>query len=213
MGRRSTSACGYSTRSRGTSANGKRSAGARGSRSPVAHGRSPLPPQDGDPRADGVVRHQGGGQQGVADDPGAAGDRADRPVRVRKDDVLASAQPDERSHPHLSPPGGDSPGWDVGARRPPERGRSPAAGGNGVPEVESVPQVDLRERRLRAEGGRGKGQARAPAEGGEIAEERGAVGGGEGSPQRQRAGALRRTAAAAVYRPGAGGGAGGVVDG
>ena len=85
---------------------------------------------------------------------------------------------------------------------------------DGLPEVEPVPEIDLRERRVRPahqpHGGvaRRAGRARrSQPQGG------GALGRSEGSPAHLGAVALRRPAAAAVHRARAGGRAGDPADG
>ena len=83
-------------------------------------------------------------------DPAEPGHGAHRTVGLRQVDVPALAQPDERHHPGRARRGigAASTAQDiyalVGRRR-----RSAAAGRHGVPEVESVSEVDFRERRLR----------------------------------------------------------------
>ena len=96
------------------------------------------------------------------------------------------------------------------------RRRRPAApqGRHGVPEVEPVPQVDFRERRLRpahqrpgeVEGRDGRPRRGKPAAGGDL-------GRGQGPAARVGAGAVGRPAAAAVHRAGAGHPAGDPADG
>ena len=76
--------------------------------------------------------------------------RADRPVRLRQDDAPASHQPDERPHRRSRIEGkimfdGAGP-----VRRGRGPGRGPPAHRDGLPEAEPVPEVDLRQRRLRA---------------------------------------------------------------
>ena len=92
---------------------------------------------------------QAGAERHLAGDPREAGHRLHRPVGLRQVDAAALLQPHERSdrrrahrgrHPlrrrqHLRP----------GARRD----RAAQAHRHGLPEVQPVPQVDLRERRLR----------------------------------------------------------------
>ena len=77
--------------------------------------------------------------------------RADRPVRLRQDHVPALPEPDERPD-RRRPRRGQDP---VPRRRPLRRRRRPGRGApadrHGVPEAEPVPEVDLRQRRLRPE--------------------------------------------------------------
>ena len=88
-------------------------------------------------------------------------------------------------------------------RRP---GRPPTPHRNGLPEAEPVPQVDLRQHRLRAAGARAEGQSRRAR--GEGAARRGALGRGEGPAEGRRPRAVGRPAAAAVHRARARGRAG-----
>ena len=86
------------------------------------------------------------------DDPDPPDHGAHRSVRLRQVDAAARDQPDERPHP-----GRPGRGHDPVPRRGPVRlvrrsGRGPAADRDGLPEAEPVPQVDLRQRRLRARG-------------------------------------------------------------
>ena len=97
---------------------------------------------------------------------------------------------------------GDRPGGGAPAHR------------HGVPALEPLPQVDLRERRLRAAHRRASAtRASSPARVERALHAGGAVGRGQGPPERQRAGPLRRPAAAAVHRARAGGRARGAADG
>ena len=80
-----------------------------------------------------------------------------------------------------------------------DRGRGPPAHRHGVPEAQPVPQVDLRQHRLRAQGRRLQGQhgrarrAEPPP--------RGDLGRGQGQAQAARHRAVGRPAAAPVHRP------------
>ena len=82
-------------------------------------------------------------------------------------------------------------------RRP---GRGSPADRDGVPEAEPVPQVDLRQHRVRPEDRRVQGQHGRAGRG--VAPPGGAVGRGQGQAQGVGAGALRRAAAAPVHRAG-----------
>ena len=82
-------------------------------------------------------------------------------------------------------------------RRP---GRGPPADRHGVPEAQPVPQVDLRQRGVRAEDQRLQGQHGRARRGSPPA--RGDLGRRQGQAQAVRAGALGRPAAAAVHRAG-----------
>ena len=93
----------------------------------------------------GAPRARSDQRQGDAE----PGDGAHRPVRLREVDVPALAQPDERHHPRHARRGRGPhrrPGYlrALGRRR-----QSAPAGRDGVPEIEPVSEVDLRERRLR----------------------------------------------------------------
>ena len=83
-----------------------------------------------------------------------------------------------------------------GVGRRPDRGAPPHR--HGLPAAEPVPEVDLRQRRLRAADPRHEGRPRRPRRA--RAQERGAVGRGEEPAQEVRARPLRRPAAAALHR-------------
>ena len=129
----------------------------------------------------------------------ARGDGAHRPVRLRQVDPAPDVQPDERPGPELpvdrpGPP--RRPGSVRQGRRP---GRRPSTRRDGLPEAEPVPQVDLRERRVRAadqrlQGQDGRARRAEPAPGG-------ALGRGQGQAQGIGHGTVRRPAAAPVHRP------------
>ena len=126
--------------------------------------------------------------------------RVHRPVGLRQDHGAALLQPHERPHRHR-PGRGEG---HVPRRRPlrpgGQPGGGPAADRDGVPEAEPVPEVDLRERRLRPEGGRREGQHGRHRRAG--AHRRRPLGRGEVAPEGVGHGPLRRPAAAAVHRPG-----------
>ena len=92
-------------------------------------------------------------------------------------------------------------------------GGGPAAHRDGVPALESLPQVDRGERCLWPPHRRHQRLARHRRARRAGADAGGAVGRGEGPVARERLGALGRTAAAPLYRARAGGGAGGAADG
>jgi hypothetical protein len=74
--------------------------------------------------------------------------RADRSVRLRQEHAAAQLQPDER--PHRERRGSRAVRYHGGPLRPGGRpGRGPAPDRDGLPEAEPVPEVDLRQRRLR----------------------------------------------------------------
>ena len=83
-------------------------------------------------------------------------------------------------------------------RRGPDRGAP--AGWHGVPEAEPVPEVDLRQRRVRPAGDRHEGRQHGRS-GRAVARQGRAVGRGQGQAQGQWLLAVRRPAAAAVHRP------------
>ncbi len=80
--------------------------------------------------------------------------------------------------------------------RRPRRGS--AAHRHGLPEAEPVPEVDLRQHRLRAHGPRDEGRTRRADRAGAALG--GPLGRGQGSAQGQRARSLGRTAAATLHR-------------
>ena len=126
------------------------------------------------------------------------GHRVHRSVGLREEHVHPLLQPHERPHPGRE-------GRRHGAlpRRGPlqprrGRGRDPAADRDGLPEAEPVPEVDLRQHRLRPAGARHEGLDGRARRAGAAAG--GALGRGEGSAQGRRARALGRAAAAPVHR-------------
>ncbi len=125
--------------------------------------------------------------------------RPDRPLRVRQVDPAALPQPDERPGPRRPGRGQDH----LPRRRPLRPGRrchrGPPPGRHGLPEAQPVPQVDLRQHRLRPARARPQGQHGRRRRGG--ADPGRAVGRGQGQAQAERPGAVRRPAAAAVHRP------------
>ena len=83
-----------------------------------------------------------------------------------------------------------------------DAGRGAAPDRDGVPAAEPVPQVDLRQRRLRPAPARNDRQPQGS--GRERVAPGGALGRGAHAPQVERPFALRRPAAAPLHRPGAG---------
>ena len=175
--------------------------------------RCPHRPQDADGRAaragagsgagtgrrQRLLRRLRGRPRRRPDDRPQRDHRDDRPVRLRQVHRPALAQPDERpdprrpghGHDHLPRPGPVRQGGRPDRGPPPHR--------HGVPEAEPVPEVDLRQHRVRPAGHRHEGRQHGrPGRAG--AARRGAVGRGEGQAQGLRAGAVRRPAAAAVHR-------------
>ena len=136
----------------------------------------------------------------LAGHPGASRDGADRPVRLRQVDVPALPEPHERSHPRHAHRRQHHHRRREPLRRRRRPRRAAASRRHGVPEVQPVPEVDLRERRVRAShprrarpGGAARGRRAEPPAGG-------AVGRGEGPARLLRARPLGRTAAASVHR-------------
>ena len=127
------------------------------------------------------------------------GDGVHRPVGLREEHVHPLLQPHERPHPGCQGLG-HGPLPRPGSVRPRRRrGRDSAAHRHGLPEAEPVPEVDLRQRRLRTARARDEGIAgRARRTG---AAPGGALGRGEGSAEGRRSRPLGRAAAAAVHRP------------
>ena len=107
----------------------------------------------------------------------------------RMNDLIPSASVDGRVLYH---------GEDIyGATGRPGRGSQ--ADRDGVPEAEPVPEVDLRQHRLRPPDPRdGRRHGRDRREG---AARRGALGRGQGPPRHQRVRDVRRPAAAPLHRP------------
>ena len=139
-----------------------------------------------------LLREDQGAGLHFARDPGQSGHGLHRALRLRQEHVPAHAQPHERhraGHPR---------GRHRGARRPEHlraghRCRGPASsGGHGVPEVQPLPEIHLRERRLRPAHQRHGGQpARSRGTGRAEPAGRRALDGGEGPAARLGAGACR----------------------
>ena len=125
--------------------------------------------------------------------------RADRPVGVRQVHVHPVPEPHERPDPER--PRGRR---DRLPRAEPVRQRGrPRAGAqahrHGLPEAEPVPEVDLRQHRLRPAGHGDEGRPGRDRRVG--AAPRGAVGRDQGPPEDERLRHVRRPAAAPVHRP------------
>ena len=139
----------------------------------------------------------GGRRSRHLQEPGHGDDRA---VRLREEHLHPLPEPDERPRPGRE-------GRRAGAlprRGHLRRGRRPGRGApadrDGLPAAEPVPEVDLRQRRLRAE------EARPPratwtSASSEALRRCRALGRGQGPAEAERARALRRTAAAPLHRP------------
>ena len=107
----------------------------------------------------------------------------------RMNDLIPSASVDGKVLYH---------GEDIYAERD-RRGRGPQADRDGVPEAEPVPEVDLRQHRLRPPDPRDEGRhGRDRREG---AARRGALGRGQGPARDQRLRDVGRPAAAPLHRP------------
>ena len=127
-----------------------------------------------------------------------AGDRVHRALGLRQEHVHPLLRPDERPHsrrahrrhhpvPRARP-----------LRRRDRPGRGAQADRHGLPEAEPVPEVDLRQHRIRATRARPEGRPRRACRAG--AQARRAVGRGQGQAQGQRLRPLGRSAAAALHR-------------
>ncbi|CAA9363666.1 MAG: Phosphate transport ATP-binding protein PstB, partial [uncultured Nocardioidaceae bacterium] len=126
--------------------------------------------------------------------------RAHRPLGLREVDAAPVAQPDERPRRRCSRRGPRQlPRHEhLRARRRPDRG--PAPHRHGLPEAEPVPQVHLRQHRLRPEGHRHEGREHGrPGRGVPVPCR--PVGRGQGQAQAVGVRPLRRAAAAALHRP------------
>ena len=129
---------------------------------------------------DGSARAEGRVLRG----PGQPGDRDHRPVRLRQEHVHPLPEPDERRRPRSQGRGDDPlqrPG-PVRARRRPDR--SPQADRHGLPAGEPIPEVDLRQRRIRPAGAPDEGRSRRTR--GAALRAGGALGRGQGSPEAKR---------------------------
>ena len=147
-----------------------------------------------------LLRRRARRARGVALDPPGRGARADRPLGMRQDDAAADAQPPHRADAERAPQRHDH-----ARRRRHRRARGHEAAHarlDGLPAAQPVPDVDLRQRRLRPARAvppapaparaRAAGQAGAPA--------RRPLRGGPRRARPPRAAPLRRPAAAAVHR-------------
>ena len=126
-----------------------------------------------------------------------------RPVRLRQVDLPALPQPHERHDRRLPGRRADHDRRRGHLRSVDRRGRAARPGRHGVPEAEPVPEVDLRERRLRPAHPRPGAQSKAELD--EIVEislqKRRPLGRGQGPAARARHRPVRRPAAAPVHRP------------
>ena len=125
-----------------------------------------------------------------------------RPVGLRQVDLPALPQPDERHHPDRPGRRRDQARRHGHLRPAHRRGRAARPRRHGVPEAEPVPEVDLRERRLRPEDPRHDAATRPSSTSSSTASitPRRPVERGQGPAERARHRPLRRPAAAAVHR-------------
>ena len=128
----------------------RRPGGARSIRrrpQPTDRGSPVLDPPDGDRQRLGRLQLQAGGEIGLAAGPPGRGPGDDRPLRLRQDDAPALAQPAHRADPDRDPDRRDQ------ARRDRHQGDradlAAAAGDDGLPAAEPVPDERLRQHRLR----------------------------------------------------------------
>ena len=96
-----------------------------------------------------LLRRQAGARRHLDRHPAQPRHRLHRPVRLRQEHVPADAQPHERHHRRHPRRGPGAHRRRRHLRRADRRRGAAPPGRDGVPEVEPVPQVDLRERRLR----------------------------------------------------------------
>ena len=125
--------------------------------------------------------------------------RADRPLRLRQVDPDPLPQPDERPDPGRLGGGRDHLPRPEPLRPADRPGRGSQADRDGLPEAEPVPEVDLRQHRLRSP--RSSDEGRHGRDRREGAARRRALGRGQGPPRRQRLRHVRRPAAAPLHRP------------
>ena len=123
-----------------------------------------------------------------------------RPVRLRKVDAVARAQPNVRSVPE---PARQGEVISTARTSSTPAGPEPASRAvrHGVPEADAVPDDDLREYRLRHPALREAVQSGDRRPRGGLAAPGGPVGRGQGQARDQRPQPLRRPAAAPVHRP------------
>ena len=162
-----------------------------------------------DPQSRFLLRRLAGAE---IDQPAALreqGHRLHRSVGLRQVDLAARAQPHVRP---LSAPARHRRGH-VRRRQYPVAAAGPQSAArahrHGVPEADAVPDVDLREHRLRHQAVRAPAEIRARRPRGDLAAARRAVGRGQGQARRQRPEPVRRPAAAPVHRAHRRGAAGG----
>ena len=156
---------------------------------------------DGSPTRQLLLRRESGPLRRVADDSGEIGHRSDRSVGMWKIDVSSVPEPDERHHSRHA----------CRRRRAARRGRHlrtgsgrrrpPAPRGNGVPEVESLSEVHLRQRRVRPSDQRHRPTVPDRRAGREVAQGSGAVGRSEGSIARTRRSGSREASSSGSALP------------
>ena len=131
-------------------------------------------------------------------DPEAPDHGLHRPVGLRQEHAAAQPQPHERPRARRLRHGSRA----LPRRRPVLAGHRPGRGApphrHGLPAPEPVPEVDLRQRRVRPARARHEGQHGGPRRGRPAP--RRALGRVEGHPQAQRARPLGRAAAAPLHR-------------
>ena len=154
------------------------------------------------PQRQRLLRHPQGRRRRQLQAAATADHGADRPVRLRQVDVHPLPEPDERPDP-VGARGGRDPLPRPGHLRVQHRpGAGAQAHRHGLPEAEPVPEVDLRQHRLRPAAAGREGQHGRDRRAG--AAPRRAVGRGQGPPEDERLRHVRRPAAASVHRPRAG---------
>ena len=170
-------------------------------RDPPAQTSSSIGPRRADlrsPRRRRHLRRQAGRAQHHARHRPQPHHGPDRALGLREEHADPLLQPDERPDPEregrrLDPLPRPGP-----LRRGRRSGRGPQADRHGVPEAEPVPEVDLRQHRLRAACDRDEGRHGRHRRAGSDAG--GAVGRGQGPAEGERLSTLGRPAAAAVHR-------------
>ena len=128
---------------------------------------------------------------------------------MRQVDLPAKPEPDERLHSGLPDGGLRPPRRSGNLRGVRQSGPAPPAGGDGLPEAQPLPDVDLRECGLRPPDPGSQILLPGLRHRGEVPAGSRSLGRGEGPPQGVGLRSLGRAAATSLHRPGSGGGAGG----